>query len=208
MKPFILTFVAILTTSTATLAFPTVTYAGQSFLERRADDDDRPTKTKSALMPRYSKTPLMPPPSKATGMPPRSKTPPPTRPKPKISSKPYNIQGNDQSDNAVDDSEASGGGYASKGISRQGPGRNKIIKNRYGRGASPKRDPSPPDNDEPVYAKINRKPKTPPKKQPKDENELVYADLDHITKGPPRRKSTEEEDLIYQNVDQLKKNLP
>ncbi|KAH9277144.1 hypothetical protein BASA83_000003 [Batrachochytrium salamandrivorans] len=40
MKPFISTLVAILATSTATLALSTGTYDDQSFLERRANDDD------------------------------------------------------------------------------------------------------------------------------------------------------------------------
>ncbi|KAJ1343158.1 hypothetical protein BSLG_002184 [Batrachochytrium salamandrivorans] len=44
MKPFILTFVAILATGTVTLALPTGNYADQSFLERRADDEDPPVR--------------------------------------------------------------------------------------------------------------------------------------------------------------------
>ncbi|KAJ1343354.1 hypothetical protein BSLG_002380 [Batrachochytrium salamandrivorans] len=43
MKPFIFTFVAILATSTATLALPTGNYADQSFLERRAGNENLPS---------------------------------------------------------------------------------------------------------------------------------------------------------------------
>ncbi|KAH6569411.1 hypothetical protein BASA62_004898 [Batrachochytrium salamandrivorans] len=53
MKPFIPTLVALLATSTAPLALSTVTYADQSFLERRAGNDDPPTPPtrKESLLP-------------------------------------------------------------------------------------------------------------------------------------------------------------
>ncbi|KAH6573167.1 hypothetical protein BASA60_006181 [Batrachochytrium salamandrivorans] len=103
MKPFILTLVAILTTSTATLALPTVTYADQSFLERRAGDDDPstpPTQVESSSLPAGGQNRDPPTQSKTTIMPSPSKTPPPTRPQSKIAplfSRPKNTTPNSSS---------------------------------------------------------------------------------------------------------------
>ncbi|KAJ1330136.1 hypothetical protein BSLG_009720 [Batrachochytrium salamandrivorans] len=233
MKPFILTFVAILATGTVTLALPTGNYADQSFLERRADDEDppaRPLRVES-LLPAGGNNEILPLSVEGSKPPVASK---PLNLKPPVASKPLNLKppvapkplnlkpptapkpykgkdqprsGNYNSGSNADESTQKGL-YSSAGsprrgkkvapepkntasssedaddnfplrpISRKGPGRGKIKKIRS------KKDPSPPNDGEPVYAKINRQKKPPPITKSTDEDELVYAEINHRKKTP------------------------
>ncbi|KAH6561689.1 hypothetical protein BASA60_011415 [Batrachochytrium salamandrivorans] len=240
MKPFVLTFVAILATGTATLALPTRNYVDQSFLERRADDENPPARSPrvESLLPAGGKnrdSPARPPRVEslllsADG---KNRDPPTQRgehPKP-YKGKDQPKSGNDNSGSNSDESTQKGL-YSSAGsprrgekvapkpkntvsssenlddkfplrpISRKDPGRGNIKKIR------PKKDPSPPNDGEPVYAKINRQKKKPPRTKSTDEDELVYAEINHQKKPPPRRKSSDEDELVYQNVGHRKTNPP
>ncbi|KAH6600078.1 hypothetical protein BASA61_002368 [Batrachochytrium salamandrivorans] len=261
MKPFVLTFVAILATGTATLALPTRNYVDQSFLERRADDENPPARSPrvESLLPAGGKnrdSPARPPRVESLLLSADGKNrDPPTqrgevsnpRNKPPVASKPLNLKpptapkpykgkdqpksGNDNSGSNADESTQKGL-YSSAGsprrgekvapkpkntvsssenlddkfplrpISRKDPGRGNIKKIR------PKKDPSPPNDGEPVYAKINRQKKKPPRTKSTDEDELVYAEINHQKKPPPRRKSSDEDELVYQNVGHRKTNPP
>ncbi|KAH6591128.1 hypothetical protein BASA50_009130 [Batrachochytrium salamandrivorans] len=157
MKPFILTFVAILATGTVTLALPTGNYADQSFLERRADDEDppaRPLRVESLL-------PAAPKPYKGKDQPRSGNYNSGSNADESTQKGLYSSAGSPrrgkkvapEPKNTASSSEDADDNFPLRPISRKGPGRGKIKKIRS------KKDPSPPNDGEPVYAKINRQKK-------------------------------------------------